>query len=242
MRVFVTRRAPAELLQPLVELGCSLDVFEHDYRCPPDVLLARSADANALLVQGTDTINAEVMGNAPGLKVVACCSIGYDRVDLDAARERGIVVCNAPAADLVETTAEAAVALALDVAKRITRLHVARTDDALPPYSIMHPTGLPVRNRVSGIIGAGRIGSAIARIMQRGFGHRVLYFARSDKPALEAALGARRCALDELLAASQFAFVALPLTHGTRSGHSGSPTAIWTRCWRRRTSSRCICR
>lgn len=216
MRVFVTRRSPPELLQPMVDAGFTVDLYDRDFRCPRDELLARSAGADALLVQGTDRIDAEVMNGAPALKVVSTCSVGYDRIDLGAARDRGVVVCNAPATELIETTAEAAVALALDVAKRVTQLHMRQRDDDLPPYSIMHPTGVPVRNRTSGIVGAGRIGSAIARIMHRGFGNRILYFGRSAKPELESSLHAERRALDGLLAESDFVFVALPLTDDTR--------------------------
>lgn len=217
MHVFVSRLLPAEMLQPVTDAGCSVDMFEKDRQCPREELLRRSRRADGLLVQALDIIDEEVFDNAPGLKVVACCSVGYDNIDVDAASARDIVICNAPATDLIETTAEAAVGLLLSVAKRITRLHIGQQTGDLPPYSILEPMGLPIRGRVSGIVGLGRIGGAIARIMKNGFDNDIVYFSRSAKPELERSLGARRRELDGLLAESDFVFVVIPLTTATRN-------------------------
>ena len=217
MKVFVSRLVPQKALQPLLDAGCAVDMYERDAQCPHEELLRRCREADALIVQGLDRIDQEVLDSASNVKVITCCSIGYDNVDLAAARSRGVVVCNAPAAELVATTAEAAVALLLSVAKRITRLHVAQHAKRLPRYSFIEPSGLPVRKRVSGIIGAGRIGVAIARIMRRGFDNSIVYFGRSAKPDFEQEPGARRLELDELLSESDFVFVVVPLTDGTRN-------------------------
>jgi lactate dehydrogenase-like 2-hydroxyacid dehydrogenase len=77
--------------------------------------------------------------------------------------------------------------------------------------------GLPIRDQVSGIVGLGRIGSAIACIMKQGFDNEILYASRAEKPELEDSLDARRRALDDLLAESDFVFVVVPLTAGTRN-------------------------
>ena len=217
MKVFVSRLLPPDILQPLIDAGCSIDMYEEDTECPHEEFLRRSRDADALLAQALDVIDEELLDAAPGLKVIACCSVGYDNVDVKAARSRDIVVCNAPAPDLIATTAEAAVALLLSVAKRVTRLHIGQQTGDLPPYSVLQPMGLPIRERVSGIVGPGRIGGAIARIMRNGFGNSILYFSRSGKPGLEDALGAQRRDLDDLLAESDFVFVVVPLTGATRN-------------------------
>ena len=221
MKVFVSRRVPRDALQPLLDCGCSVDMYERDAQCPREEFLRRCSDADGLIVQALDRIDQEVLDSAGNVKVVTCCSIGYDNVDLAAARLHGTIVCNAPSADLVATTAEAAVALLLSVAKRITRLHVAQAARDLPPYSFVKPMGLPVRNQVTGIIGAGRIGTAIARIMQRGFGNSIYYFGRSAKSEFEQETDAERLGLDELLAESDFVFVVVPLTDETRNLLSG---------------------
>lgn len=204
-------------MQPILDAGWSVDMYERDSACPKDELLSRCQNADAVIAQGTDSIDAEVFENSKSLKVIACCSIGYDNVDLEAAESHGVIVCNAPAHDLIATTAEAAVALLLGVAKRVTRLHIGQQNRALPAYSFVEPMGLPVRDRVSGIIGLGRIGAGIARIMNRGFDNSIRYYNRSKKLGLEQTVGARRLELDELLSASDFVFVALPLTGDTRN-------------------------
>ena len=76
--------------------------------------------------------------------------------------------------------------------------------------------GVPVRQRVTGIVGAGRIGSAIARTMKLGFDNAILYYGRTRKTELENSLGAQRRDLEELLAETDFIFVAVPLSPETR--------------------------
>ena len=217
MKLFVSRLLPIELLRPAVDAGCSVDMYENDSPCPRDEFVRRCRSVEALLVQASDRIDAEIYQVAPQLRVVACCSVGYDNIDVDAANSNGVIICNSPAPDLIATTAEAAVALLLSVAKRVTRLHLAQQDNDLPPYSIMHPMGVPIRDRVSGIVGMGRIGSEIARIMQRGFSNSILYYGRSARTELEQSLRARRRSLEELLAESDFVFVVVPLTAETRN-------------------------
>ena len=217
MKIFASRLLPADSVAPMIELGWAVDMYEHDRRCPRDEFLERSKDCDALLAQATDLIDKQVLDSARQLRVVSCCSIGYDHVDIRTAADRGVVVCNAPTADLIGTTAEAAVGLLLAVAKRIPRLHVQQGDGRLPPYSFVEPMGLPVRDRVSGIVGLGNIGSEIARIMKFGFGNSIKYFNRSTKLEQERSLGAEKCSLDKLLSTSDFVFVAIPRNEGTEN-------------------------
>jgi len=216
VNVFVSRQCPPESLQTLSDFGWSVDMYEHDSRCPRKEFIRRSRKSDALIVHATDPIDREIFERASKLKVVACCSLGYDNVDLHAAKSHNVIVCNSPSPDLIATTAEAAVGLLLSVAKRITHLHNCQHKNELPPYSFVDPMGLPIRDRVSGIIGFGRIGGAIARIMKGGFDNSILYSNSSARPELELSLGARRRTLDALLAESDFVFIAIPLTNETR--------------------------
>lgn len=216
MNIVVSRPLPDDALQSMRERGWAISMRDIDRRCPVDEMQALTKNADALLLSGTDVVDRHIMESASRLKVVATCSIGYDNIDVEFAGSRGIVVCNAPAPDMIATTAEAAVALLLSVAKRITRLHASR-DSGLPPYSLSTQMGVPIRDRTCGIVGAGRIGSAIATIMQRGFDNRILYFSRSKKPLLEQSLHAESRELDALLGESDFVFVAVPLGDATRN-------------------------
>lgn len=216
MNIFVSRLMPPDLLRPLTGAGHTVDVYDKDEACPRDVLVVRSRSADALIVHGLDVVDAELLAVASRLKVVATCSIGHDNIDTECARSRAIVVCNSPTTELVAATAEAAVGLLLDVAKRLTRLHTEQQRGVFSPYSVFEPMGRPVSGAVTGIIGLGQIGSAVARIMKDGFNNSVLYVGRRSKPDLEKLLGAQRRELDDLLAESDFVFVVVPLTEDTR--------------------------
>lgn len=216
VKIVATRNMPSTAMQPLIDRGWTVDMPEAGARYLRPELLRRSVDADALLAQGTDRIDRALIERAAQLKIISCCSIGYDNIDVQAAHEKGVVVCNAPATELVEATVEAAVALLLSVAKRITRLHIANRQNALPPYSFDQPMGISVRNRTSGIVGAGRIGGGIARIMHHGFDNAILYYARSAKPRLEAGFAAERCDLQNIFKRSDFVFIVVPLTATTK--------------------------
>lgn len=215
MKIVVSRPQPDELLGELTNRGWQVQMREKDSRCTPEELCELVVDADALLLSGTDIVDRTVVMNATRLKVVACCSVGFDNVDVDAAADRGVIVCNAPTPEIIDSTAEAAVALLLAVAKRVARLHRDRGGQ-LPPYSLATQMGVPLRRRLCGIVGAGRIGTAIAKIMHRGFANSICYFSRSASPDLERATQAARCpTLAELAAECDFVFVAVPLTPAT---------------------------
>ncbi len=150
----------------------------------------------------------------PGLRIVANCAVGYDNVDLEAAVARGIVVTNTPEV-LTESTADLTWALILAVARRLKEGQALIHDKQ---WTGWHPTqllGLELCGSVLGIVGAGRIGQAVAR-RAVGFGMRILYTDQSPRPQLERATCAVRQDLSDLLAASDIVTLHLPSTPRTR--------------------------
>jgi lactate dehydrogenase-like 2-hydroxyacid dehydrogenase len=160
-------------------------------------------------------IDAAFLAGAPRLEVVSTVSVGYDAIDLEALNARGILLCNTPDV-LTETTADTAFLLLLGVARRVTELAQWLRDGhwqrpvAAPQY------GVDVHGKTLGIVGMGRIGTALARRAALGFGMRVLYHTRTPRPEAERELGARHCGLDALLEQSDFVCVLAPLTPQTR--------------------------
>jgi len=160
-------------------------------------------------------IDAAFLARAPLLEAVSTVSVGYDAIDLDALNARGILLCNTPDV-LTETTADTAFLLLLGVARRVAELAQWMKDGhwrrpvAEPQY------GVDVHGKTLGIVGMGRIGTALARRAALGFGMRVLYHARSPRPEAEHLFGAQRRGLDALLEQSDFVCVLAPLTPQTR--------------------------
>lgn len=162
----------------------------------------------------TETVDDEFMDAAgDGLKVVANMAVGYDNVDLGAAKKRGVVVTNTPGV-LDETTADVAFMLLLAAARRLgeaERVLRAGRWEWWGPKLFMGPD---VWGKRIGIIGLGRIGQAVAR-RGRGFGMEIVYHNRSRKEEAEKGLGARRMELNELLETSDFVSIHTPLTEDT---------------------------
>ena len=184
---------------------------------PPerDVLLEAARGASGVLSTVTEKMDAEFMDAAgDGLKVIANLAVGYDNVDVAAAKERGIVVTNTPGV-LDETTADVAFMLILAAARRLgeaERLLRAGKWEWWGPKLLMGPD---VWGKRLGIVGMGRIGRAVAQ-RAKGFDMEILYHNRSRDEAAEKELGARYLELDELLETCDFISVHTPLTEETR--------------------------
>jgi glyoxylate reductase len=184
---------------------------------PPtrDELLEAARGASGILSTATEKMDGEVMDAAgEGLRIIANMALGYDNIDVEAARERDIVVTNTPGV-LDETTADVAFMLMLAAARRLgegERMLRAGRWEWWGPKQLR---GLDVWGKKLGILGLGRIGQAVAR-RGKGFGMEVLYHSRSRKKDAEKELGARYLDLDDLLRESDFVSIHTPLTDETR--------------------------
>lgn len=150
----------------------------------------------------------------PKLQIVANCAVGVDNVDLVAAEMRNVIVTNTPDV-LTEATADFTWALILAVARRLQEGRQLIVDGQ---WTGWHPTLLLGRDLAGctlGIVGAGRIGRAVAR-RGVGFGMRILYTARKKKPELEEQTGAARSDLIRLLERSDVVTVHVPVTPETK--------------------------
>jgi lactate dehydrogenase-like 2-hydroxyacid dehydrogenase len=214
--VSVTRRLPDAVEQ---ELASRFDVRlnRDDRPTSSEDLHAALREADALLCTVTDRIDAAVIGSGPiRCRLLANFGVGFNHIDLAAARAAGIAVTNTPGV-LTEATADLTIALMLAVARRIgegERLVRAGRWAGWTPTQLM---GHMVAGRTLGIIGFGRIGQAVARRAARGFGMRVLFSTPHPPPAaLSEPLGAEACSLDDLLGASDFVSLHCPATPATR--------------------------
>ena len=209
-RILVTRRLPEGGLDPLAGhdlVGPKPD----DTAYSADELRALAPTVDAIVCLLTDTIDAALLaaGAAGSLRVVANVAVGYNNIDVDAARWHGVVVTNTPGV-LDETTADTAFLLILAAARLA---HTAEADlraARWPGWGINQYLGVDVHGATLGIVGYGRIGRAVAR-RATGFDMTVLHHSRSDTG--ESGYVAD---LDDLLARADIVTLHTPLTAETR--------------------------
>jgi glyoxylate reductase len=215
-RVFVTRRIPLEALQRLSAV-CEVEVWADPLPPSRDVLLQRVAHCDGLLTLLSDRVDAAVMDAAgTSLRVISNYAVGVNNIDLSAADARGIAVGNTPGV-LTEATADMAVLLLLAASRRFAEAidHVRQLQ-----WRTWEPQGFLGRElsgKTIGIVGAGRIGLAVARRLHGGWQMPVLYTARQEKPLWDQQLRAQRVSLDELLRRSDFVSLHCDLNPQTRS-------------------------
>jgi gluconate 2-dehydrogenase len=210
-RLLVTRRIFPEVYQRLHE---HFEVLgnQDDAAISREDLLARSADRDALFVVGTDRVDREWIQAARHLRIVATGTVGFNHIDLAACAERGIAVTNTPEV-LNEATADMAWALLMAAARRVSETERWLRDGQWNRWAFDQFLGADLWRSTLGIVGLGRIGSAVAR-RARGFEMRVLYHNRSAATN-EAELGATRVDLDTLLAQSDHVVLVVPYTPQT---------------------------
>ncbi|HEX4204341.1 MAG TPA: hydroxyacid dehydrogenase [Ktedonobacteraceae bacterium] len=171
--------------------------------------------ASAIFVRGTTFVTGDVMDRiGPQLRVIARTGIGVDRIDIDAATQRGILVVNTPAGP-TESTAEHAIALLLNVCKKVAsgdrRL---RSGQGFPSPGEFAP-GLEVAGATLGLVGLGRIGSRVAAIA-RALGMQVLAFDPFVTQERATSLGVEVVpSLAEMLSRSQVVSIHCPVTSAT---------------------------
>ena len=214
LRILITRTLPPEAIS-LAQARATVDLHPGPQPLRKPELLARLRDKDGVVCLITDTIDAEVLGSAPRLRVVANVAVGYNNIDVAAATARGIVVTNTPEV-LTETTADFAWALLMATARRLVEADQYVRAGKFIQWEMMLLIGTDVHGKTLGILGFGRIGRAMAR-RARGFGMRVLYSdaVRADT-AIEREFAATFVDKATLLKESDFVTLHTPLLPETR--------------------------
>jgi glyoxylate reductase len=213
-KVYVTR----ELLErgmKIIRERFDVEVWPEYGPPPKEEIIRKVRGVDALVTLLSDKIDAEVFEAAPKLKIVAQMAVGYDNIDVAEATKRGIYVTNTPGV-LTETTADFAWALLLAVARRVVEADkYVRTGQWKVSWHPSMLLGRDVYGATLGIIGAGRIGRAVAR-RAKGFNMKIIYYDVVPMPPEdEKELGARLVDLDTLFREADFISIHVPLTKET---------------------------
>jgi glyoxylate reductase len=167
----------------------------------------------AIYTYGHPTVDTGLLDRLPAVRVISNFGVGVDHIDLKAATARGIPVGNTPGI-LDGATADLAFALLLAAGRRLAEGDRYARGPNFLRYDPSYLIGREIHGTTIGIIGLGRIGKQVAR-RARAFDMTILYHNRHPAPQAEAALGARYVSLDELLAASDYVVLTVPLTPQT---------------------------
>lgn len=216
LKVAVTRKIPEAGLKILAE-KVDLKVSPHDRSLRPQELLVFVKGAHAILSQLTDKIDGKVLDAAGrDLKIVANYAVGFDNIDLPAAKKRKVIVTNTPGV-LTEAVAEHAFALMMAASRRIVE-----SDNFLRAgkYRGWEPElllGQELMGKTLGILGLGRIGSRVAEIGALGYKMKVIYFDRGQRNReLDEKIGSEAVSIRKILTASDFISLHVPLTPLTK--------------------------
>ncbi len=224
---YVTRIVPAQSLDILRDVSRIAVWNFEELPVSREELLAQVRSADALITMLTDRIDAEVFARGKNLKIVANVAVGYDNIDTEEARTRGVIVTNTPDV-LTETTADLAFALLLATARRIPQASAYLREGKWKTWAPMLMAGQDVHSATLGIVGLGRIGLGVAK-RGLGFGMRVLYHNRNRNPKAEAGLEVAYRSLDDLLRESDFVVLLAPLTDATRHLIGGRELSLMKR-------------
>lgn len=212
-RIVVTGRIPEPGLELLRSAG-EVWAWDGDDPIPVDVRDEQLATADAAVTLLTDRVDGDFLDAGPGIRVVANVAVGYNNIDVDACRRRGVIATNTPGV-LTDATADLAMALVLMSTRRLGEGERLVRSGEPWKWSMFMMLGTGLQGRTLGIVGMGAIGEALAA-RARSFGMSIVYHNRRAVAAeVEEALGARSVGLDELLAESDVVSLNCPYTPET---------------------------
>jgi len=219
MKIFITRSIPNRGVELLKQKGWEVVVSPHDRVLAKRELIDALAPGqyDAVLCLLTDKIDGEIMDAAgKQCKIFANYAVGFDNIDLEAARERGIMVTNTPDV-LTQTVAEHTFALILAIAHRIAEADKFSRAGRYHGWEPELLLGTDVSQKILGIVGLGRIGSRVAHHAAKGFDMRVLYYDVKRNEDFERETGAQfRANADDIFREADFISIHVPLLDATR--------------------------
>ena len=212
--VLVTRKLPAAV-EDRLQRDYNARLNSSDQIYSSDQLIEQAQGADAIVPCHTEKLNADVIARLPAsIRAITSFSVGFDHIDLQAAKARGILVTNTPEV-LSDATAEIAMLLLLGAARRAHEGEQQIRTDSWADWSATYQLGLQVSGKRLGIIGMGRVGQIMAR-RARGFDMQIHYYNRSRLPAELELDAVYHDSVEGLLPHCEFLSIHCPATPETR--------------------------
>jgi len=213
MKVFVTRDIPSVGVDLFKKKGFEVSVNKKDQSIPRKEFLKCLKDCDAVISFLTDKIDKEAIDQMKNCKVIANYAVGFNNIDVEYAKSKGIVVTNTPDV-LTDSTADLTMALVLSCARLLPQAEQFVRARKFVGWKAKLFLGVELKDKYFGILGAGRIGSAVAQ-RAHAFGCKIIYFSDIQNINIEKNLGAKRVSLNMLMKKSDIISIHLPLNKKT---------------------------
>jgi glyoxylate reductase len=213
-KVFITRKIPESGIS-LLQQHCQVKVYPEDRVIPREELLGGVKWCDALLCLLTDRIGEDVISANINLRVISNYAVGFDNIDIKAATRRNIPVTNTPEV-LTDAVAEHTFALMMATARRIPESDRFTRLGKYQGWEPMLFLGRELKGKTLGIIGLGRIGSAVAQRAAKGMGMNILYYDMKRNYEFEKTYQANFADIEHIIKESDFITVHVPLLPSTK--------------------------
>lgn len=211
-KVYVTRIMSIESIE-LLKKYFDVEINTEDRTLSKEELIHNISDADGVMCLLTDIIDGEIIESAKNTKIFANCAVGFNNIDVKEAKRKGIVVTNTPGV-LTDTTADLAFSLMLSTARRIVEADKYAREGRFKEWGPTLFLGQEITGKTLGIIGAGRIGKAVAK-RSTGFDMNIIYHNRNRDEDFERQMNAKWVDMVTLLKESDYISIHVPLTKET---------------------------
>ena len=209
MKIFISREIPEIGIELLKNKGFEVSVYKKDQPIPKNELKKAIKNCDGLISMLSDKIDKEIIDSIKNCKVIANYAVGFNNIDVEYAKSKGIVVTNTPDV-LMDSTADLTIALVLACARKISESEKLVRDKKFVGWKPKLFLGIELRNKYFGILGAGRIGTEVAK-RAHSFGCKIIYYSNSKNDFLESELKAKKMSLNSILNKSDIISLHLPL-------------------------------
>ncbi|CAH0229922.1 Glyoxylate/hydroxypyruvate reductase B [Pedobacter sp. Bi27] len=215
MKVFISGNIASVGIKELEENNISITQWKENRQITAEELIEACQGQDALISVGPNKLNAQFLKACSHLKVIALHSVGYDQVDIAAAKKLNIPIGNTPGV-LSGATADTAFLLMLAVSRKAFFSHKKIIKGEWKNYEPSPELGIEVNGKTLGVFGLGKIGLEMAKKCMAAYQMEVIYHNRSRNEEAEKEIGAKYVSFEELLAQSDVLSVHTALTPETK--------------------------
>jgi glyoxylate reductase len=211
-KIFITGKIPEAAVKMLKKVNYNVEIFNKESITKIE-LIDHVNDANAVISLLSNRFDKDIINEMKQCRIIANYAVGFNNIDIDYAKQKGIIVTNTPDV-LTDSTADLAITLALTCARRVIEGDKLVRSGKFKGWQPDLLLGIELKEKTFGILGAGRIGMEAAK-RAKAFGARIIYFSKSRKIEFEKETNAKKVSINKLLAASDFISIHLSLNKDT---------------------------